>query len=142
MSEQKKQELCKVEKDVENRNNEFRCLDGLIEYLQTRNDHQDPSPEFRKAFEEGRDRGFIRDVIVLLLPLDPDLLGDLPQNFDMKDRLSGYVLENCKLEHTNAFDYTNEKCVNNLVKVLDEKEEQFKERKKRLEKLKEEQERS
>ena len=36
MSEQKKQELCKVEKDVENRNNEFRCLDGLIEYLQTR----------------------------------------------------------------------------------------------------------
>lgn len=142
MSEQKNQELCEAEKNVENRNNEFRCLDGLIEYLRTRDDQQDPSPAFRKAFEEGRDRGFIQDVIVLLLPLNPDLLGYLPQNFDMKNRLSEYLLENCKLEHTDAFDYTNEKCVGNLVKFLDEKEKQYKESKKQLDKLKEEQERS
>lgn len=123
--------LQQLEEDVQNRKNELELFDGLIEYLRTRDDEKDPNPEFRAQ----EDYGFISDVIALLLPLHPRLIRHLPENYNLKNDLSKYVRENCNLPFTNPTDYTNDKCVENLVKLLNEKQAQYVTKTKELEEL-------
>ena len=106
-------------KDVENRDRELAFLNALIHYLENRDDLEEPSPEFR----EQKDFGLICDVIMLLCPLHPALVRGLPK--DPKKDLSKYVREECDVQFGELNDYSNEKCVDNLMRLRHQKEVQF-----------------
>ena len=117
--------------DLEIRDREFEVLNSVIDYLENRDDEEDPSPEFRRQ----EDYGFICDVIVLLFPLHPLLGRLLSDSGKLRDALSKYLREKVGFPQDDR-GYSQKTCLNNLNAFRAEKQTQYQDVQRKLEKLK------
>ena len=124
-------DLDSLTEDLENRDREFDVLNSVIDYLVNRDDEEDSSPEFRRQ----EDYGFISDVIVLLFPLHPLLGRLLSDSGKLREALSKYLREKVGFPQDYR-DYSQETCLNNLKAFREEKQTQYQDIQRKLEKLK------